>query len=58
MTDYDFEYTTLFDKIELLEHTVIDLTKRIKFLEAENVSTCNSIYELENSLDVLKYHNE
>ena len=58
MTDYSFEYTTLFDKIELLEHIVIELRKRIEFLEGENISTCNSIYELENSLDVLKYHNE
>ena len=37
--------------IEELHNKIIDLEKRVKVLEEENVGTTNELYRMENSLD-------
>jgi len=43
MTNYDFEFKSLDERIAHLE-------EQVKFLEMERVETINSMYQLENNL--------
>ena len=49
MTNYQFDYTSNDDRITELE-------ARIDYLERENVSLTNELYELHNRIDVLEVH--
>lgn len=46
MNNYNFEYTTLIDEINMLK-------QRVAVLEQENIETTNILYEILNGLDRL-----
>jgi len=49
MTDYQFDYISNDDRITELE-------ARIDYLERENVSLTNELYELHNRIDAIEVH--
>jgi predicted nucleic acid-binding Zn-ribbon protein len=51
MNNYDFDYTSNDDRITELE-------ARIDYLERENVSLTNELYELHNRIDAIEVCND
>jgi hypothetical protein len=46
MSNYDFDYTSIEDRLTILENKILHL-------EQENIGLTNELYELHNRLDVI-----
>lgn len=61
LREYENVYAKITDEVTGVEYslmdTIVNLIKRIEVLEKESVETSNTIYELQNRIDLLQEPN-
>ncbi len=49
MTEYNFDYVSIMDRVSILE-------TEIERLKNENIQTTNELYEIQNRIDAILYN--